>query len=78
MKANEDITDIILPDYSLSEKYLKQIMEEKEELGIRNVIVVHIPVLGEFTDPFEEMFALMKYDQLKSIPGVLFMDELLK
>ncbi len=78
MDQNENITDIILPDYDLSKKYLKQLMEEKDELGIRNVIVIHIPVFGEFANPFEEMFALMKYDELKSIQGVLFMDELLK
>ena len=78
MKENENITDVILPDSNLDEAYLRQLMKEKDALGIRNVIVMHVPRTGEFVWPWEETESLGRYDRLKKIEGVLFMDELLE
>ena len=78
MKKNENITDVILPDSDLSERYLRQVVKEKDSLGIRNVIVMHIPRMGEFAMPCEERDSLRRYHRLKKISGVLFMDDLLK
>ena len=74
MSENENITDIILYDYRLIKKYMKQIVNEKEELGIRNVIVVHVPS----ADTREEREAIRRYNELRKTDGVLFMDDLLK
>lgn len=74
MSENEHITDIILYDFQLKKKYLKQIVSEKEELGIRHVIVVHVPP----AETQEEREAIRRYNELKKTDGVLFMDDLLK
>ena len=74
MIENENITDLILFDFQLKRKYLKQIMAEKEDLGIRNVIVVHVPS----TDSREERDTIRRYRELRKIDRVLLMDDLLE
>ena len=78
LKENENITDYILTDVDLDERYLRDVMKVKDELGIRNVIVIHVPKMGEFAWPWEERESLRRYFRLKKIEGVLFMDDLLK
>ena len=79
MVEQENITDIILPDYKLNMKYLRRIIEEKETLGIRNVIILHVPLMGPFAHLFDEIDSLEKYNKIKrKHPDVLFMDELLR
>ena len=75
---NENITDLIITDSYLDERYLRRVLKEKDALGIRNVIVMHIPRMGEFVYPWEERECLRKYNRLRSIDGALFMDKLLK
>lgn len=75
---NENITDVILPDCQIDERYLRDIIKEKEDLNLRNVIVVHIPRMGEFAEPWEEAVSLRKYNRFKRVEGILFMDDLLK
>ena len=75
---NENITDIILPDSHLGEIYLRHVMKAKDDLGIRNVIVMHIPRMGEFAEPGAERESLCRYRRFKSIEGVLFMEDLLE
>lgn len=77
MSENENLTDVILPDNALDESYLKRVIKEKDELGIRNVIVMHVPKMGEFACLWDEDESLRKYKRLKKIDGVLFMDDLL-
>jgi acyl-coenzyme A synthetase/AMP-(fatty) acid ligase len=78
LNENENLTDVILTDSNLDERYLRQVMKEKDSLGIRNVIVMHIPKMGKFALSREEKDGLLKYKRLKRIKGVLFMDDLLK
>ena len=78
LAARENITELILPDTGLSRRHLKRIKREQEELGIRNIIVIHVPLTGSSNAPWEERESLRKYKELKEVPGVLFMDELLK
>ena len=78
MKKNENITDLILTDCNLDEGYIRRVMKEKDDLGIRNVIVMHVPKMGEFAWFWEESESLKRYYRLKKIKGVLFMDDLLK
>lgn len=78
MVEKEHVTDIILPDYKLERRFLKQIMKEKDEMGIRNVIILHIPMLGWFAKFFAEIESLEKLRRLREIEGVLFMSELLR
>lgn len=78
LNENENITDVILNDADLDAGYLRSLAREKDDLGIRNVIVMHVPVMGEFAWPWEERERLRRYRELKKIDGILFMDELLK
>lgn len=61
----EGITDLLLTDRKLTFSRLQFICDNKDRLGIRNVIVLH-----DSADEEEN------YGKLKDINGVLFMDEL--
>lgn len=78
LAEREKITDIILPDAGLTRRQLSMIKKEQKALGIRNIIVMHIPHFG-WTEPrWAEGESLERYRELKKTPGVLFMDDLLK
>ena len=73
----EKITDIILPDIGLTRRQLSMLKKEQKDLGIRNIIVMHIPRFG-WTEPrWAERESMESYVELKRTPGVLFMDDLL-
>ena len=73
----EEITDLIIDNTFIRQDALKEIMKHKDECGLRNVILVHQkyepskvcePVMGRMME--------MNYRQLKTVPGVLDMNEL--
>ena len=74
----EKITDIILPDVGLTRRQLRNIKKEQNRLGIRNIIVMHVPLNGPTGGRRTEREALDRYAGLKETRGVLFMDDLLK
>lgn len=74
----ENITDIIVTDVGLSAGQLRKIVKAGADLGIRNIIVIHVPQMGLAADPWDERVSLRKYRELRKVPGVLFMNELLK
>ena len=74
----ENITDLILTDFGLNAGHLGKIKKAQNELGIRNVIVMHVPRFDRRDARFAERESLERYIGLKKMPGVLFMDELLK
>lgn len=77
LAEREKITDIILPDTGLTRRQLSMIKREQHDLGIRNVIVMHVPRVG-WTEPrWAEEESMERYLELKKMPGVLFMDDLL-
>ena len=73
----ENITDLILPDTGLSVRRLREIKKEQMDLGIRNIIVIHVPVHWQADAPWAERENLDNYAELRKTPGVLFMDDLL-
>ena len=78
LAEREKITDIILPDTGLTRRQLSMIKREQKELGIRNIIVMHVPRVG-WTEPrWAEEESMERYLELKKMPGVLFMDDLLR
>lgn len=77
MAKRERFTDLILTDYELEDGVLRKILREKDDMGLRNVIVLHIPVCGEFAFPWEELGSRMNHRRLREIPGAVFMEELL-
>ena len=78
LAEREKITDIILPDVGLTRRQLKMIRKEQKELGIRNIIVMHVPLIGPTGGRCTEREALERYAELKKAPGVLCMEDLLK
>ena len=78
LTEREKITDIILTDVGLTLKQLRMLKKEQRELGIRNIIVMHVPLNGPTGGRMMEKEALRKYSELKKTPGVLFIEDLLK
>jgi acetyl esterase/lipase/acyl-coenzyme A synthetase/AMP-(fatty) acid ligase len=77
LSEREKITDIILTDVGLTRARLRKIRKEQNELGIRNIIVMHVPLLGPAGGRCMEREAKDRYEELKQTRGVLFMDDLL-
>ncbi|MBR2706824.1 MAG: AMP-binding protein [Mogibacterium sp.] len=78
LAKREMITDIIVPDIGLTRRQLSMLKKEQKDLGIRNIIVMHIPRFG-WTEPrWAERDSMERYIEIKKTPGVLFMDDLLR
>lgn len=73
----EHITDLILADCRTTPELLHRIMRERRSLGIRYVIVMHVPVCGSLMTREQEERAAENYRRLREFKGVLFMDDLL-
>lgn len=73
----ERITDLFINDLVINKEMLLNIAKKKLELGIRNIIVVQVPIDHEKMD--QKLIDLSKknYKELKKVQGVLFMDDLL-
>ncbi len=78
LAEREKITDIILTDVGLTRRQLRMIRNEQKELGIRSIIVMHVPLLGPTGGRRAEREARDRYAELKRTRGVLFMDDLLR
>lgn len=78
LAEKESITDLILTDVGLSVRKLKKIKRQQDDLGIRNLLVMHVPRFDMPDPEWAEREALEKYRELKKTPGVQFMDDLLR
>ena len=74
----EHITDLILADCRTAPELLHRIMRERRSLGIRNVIVMHVPVCGSLMSREQKERAAENYRMLREYKGVLFMDDFLE
>ena len=73
----EHITDLILTDYEADAHLLRQILRKKEDIGIRNVIVLHIPVDGDFAFVWDKLSHRINYRSMREVTGAVFMGDLL-
>ena len=78
MIEKEGITDIVVCDTKINSVILKKVIDSKEELGIRNIIVLHNTRKNKYDLPGVQMKNMENYRQLKNLKGILFMDELLE
>ena len=78
LAGREKITDIILTDLNMDVRQLRRIKKEQNELGIRNVIVMHVPRCDRPDFRYAERQSMERYEELRKTPGVLFMEDLLK
>ncbi len=75
----EGITDIFLNDIVADPEMVRGLLDEKENMGIRNIIVIHIPLsVGDMCSPDEKARHRKNIAALKKIDGVLFMKDLLE
>lgn len=75
---NEKITDVILTDYATPPSYAKYLVDNKDKLGLRNIIVLESKL--EEKEIAEANLNLMKNNVklLKKVQGISFMSELIQ
>ena len=78
MVRKERLTDIIITDYECDACFLRQLLREKKSMGIRNVIVLHVPVSGDFAFPWDKLDCMINYRRMKKVPGAVFLEDLLE
>ena len=73
----EHITDLLLIDYCITPSFLTTLMNDKEELGLKNIIVVHSEVAGPCITKAMRESANWVTKEIRKIPGVLFLRDML-
>ena len=76
MIRTEHITDLILIDYCVIPSFVKNLMNDREALGLRNIIVVHSEVTGPCTSKAMRESARWINRELRKIPGIVFLGDL--
>ena len=74
----EKITDVIICSTIARPEVLKLLLSNKEKLGLRHIIVLRDNDKGLPNGSMEKMAFRMGYQQIKNMPGILFMHELLE
>ena len=78
MVREEGITDLLLADSMIDEYFLKQLLKDKERLGLRNIIILHISPSGRYTSQQTQFKSRENYSRLQNCQGALFMEDLLE
>lgn len=73
----EELTDLILTDSETTPGLLKKILDKKEELGLRNVILLHSDVCCPGAGSIQIKKAAENAAELRKLSGVSRMDELM-
>lgn len=73
----EKLTDFILTDDFAQPNLIKDLHDRKKELGLRNVILVHVPLKGDTINPVLTAFQEMKWMFLRSNFSPIAMENLL-
>ena len=74
----EKITDVVICSTIARPEVLKLLLSNKEKLGLRHIIVLRDNDKGLPNGSMEKMAFRMGYQQIKNMPGILFMHELLE
>ncbi len=74
---NEKLTDFIVTDDFAQANLIAELFARKKELGLRNIIVLHVPVAGVTVNPVLTAMQEAKYGYLKTQCGAACMDSLL-
>ena len=75
---NEHFTDFIVTDDFAQINLINDLFTKKASLGLRNIIIMHIPIAGVTADPAFSAMQETKYGFLKGAFGHVCMDNLLK
>ena len=77
MAEKERITDLVLSDIMISPDMWPDILQTKEELGIRNIVLLHSRLGGPCAGPAETVYNEVNYCMLRSLDTTTFMTDLL-
>ena len=77
MLEKENITDLIISDIMVTSEMWEKIKAAKDELSIRNVILIHSLMGGPTVGPAELVYNEFNYHSLRRKPDTLFMNDLL-
>ena len=74
----EKLTDLVISDIFVTPDLWRELQQQKQELGLKNIILVHSLLGGPCTGSAELVFNEFNYHALKTMNGTVFMDELLE
>ena len=75
---SEKLTDFIITDDFAQANLINDLLVQRTELGINNVVVLHVPVSGVTMNPVLTAVQESKYRYLKGLYGTICMDDLLE
>ena len=75
---SENLTDFIVTDDFAQANLINDLLVQQRELGLKHVIVLHVPVAGVTVHPVATLVQEAKFRCLKGLYGPIYMDELLK
>ena len=78
MVERERLTDLVLSDIMITPDMWPEIEKAKEELGLRNILLLHSRLGGPCTGPAELVYDEFNHHMLRRLHGTVFMDDLLK
>ena len=73
----EHLTDFIVTDDFSPPEFIAELIVKKEDLGLRNIIILHVPVIGPSVNPVVAFAKEVGYAHLRSWFEPLYMDTLL-
>lgn len=76
MVEKEKITDLVISDLLLTPGTFKEILAEKEKLGIRNIILTHSLLGGPTVGPAELTFNEFNYHAIKRMSEAIYINDL--
>lgn len=74
----ENLTDLIVTDDFVQPNLLYELFINKQELGLKHIIVLHVPAEGVTVNRMLTLMQEMRRNDFKGWAGLLRMDELLK
>ena len=75
--VEEGLTDIILTDDLVQQDLVRELLLERKELGLRHVIILHVPITGPGTIPMLTAAQEAKYATVKGLYHPICMEILL-
>lgn len=77
MAKAERITDLVISDIMVAPDAWPSMLQAKEELGIRNIVLLHSRLGGPCAGPAELIYNEVNHHLLRELDGTVFMSDLL-
>ena len=78
MIEREKITDLVISELFAFPNLMKRLIEDKEMLGIENIIVLPSPMGGDYAIPAFELVRKLNKDACSELSGCILMEDLLE